>query len=370
MNLNYLKTITLGVLCIMTGISCSVLKKEKKNNSDLLRGFTTQKMSLHNLEIMKNEWNANSVRLMMRPDFISRKKGFKSYQEGWDHIIQNLPAYLNKARDLNMAVILDLHGVPNDNIKKYPKDSKARKAAFWQDNKNLKTMLKCWQQIADICYNRKQVIWFDLFNEPLNWDDMPGYAKKWPQWAQCLIDEIRKTDKTHSIIVEVGPGGLCWGFKTFPLLKGDNIIYSTHQYQPHEYTHQGISQLKNTDLLNTYIKTQKSWPGKFGDAGGGLWNKERLEKELAPIIKFQKKHNVRIYIGEFGVARWAPECDQYLEDNIAIFEKYGWDWSYHSFRESSVWDAEFKDTMKKKKAEKLSKRGKVLLKYMKNNKEI
>jgi len=31
----------------------------------------------------------------------------------------------------------------------------------------------------------------------------------------------------------------------------------------------------------------------------------------------------------------------YLRDLIDIFEEYGWDWTYHAFRGSSVWDLDY-----------------------------
>lgn len=37
---------------------------------------------------------------------------------------------------------------------------------------------------------------------------------------------------------------------------------------------------------------------------------------------------------------WAEGADAYLRDCISLFEEYGWDWSYHAFREWSGWDVE------------------------------
>ena len=41
--------------------------------------------------------------------------------------------------------------------------------------------------------------------------------------------------------------------------------------------------------------------------------------------------------------RWAPENSayNYLRDIIDIFEEYGWDWSYHAFREWNGWSVEY-----------------------------
>ena len=43
---------------------------------------------------------------------------------------------------------------------------------------------------------------------------------------------------------------------------------------------------------------------------------------------------------EFSAVAWAPGADQYLRDCISIFEEYGWDWTYHAFREWPGWSVE------------------------------
>ena len=58
---------------------------------------------------------------------------------------------------------------------------------------------------------------------------------------------------------------------------------------------------------------------------------------------FQLAYNVPIYIGEFSAIRWGKGSDQYLKDVTDIFEEYGWDWSYHAFREWSGWSLEHGD---------------------------
>lgn len=365
--MKYLKMLTaLGLTyCLPFAVSADEALLAK---SSRLRGFTTQEISVKNLEDMKRDWNANSVRLMLRPNFIARQQKLKSYQDGWAEIMRKLPSFLDKAKELNIAVILDLHEVPNDKSKEYRRERKEKSADFWDDDNNLAIIKACWIDLAKMCKGRQQVIWFDILNEPLDWRDFPKYTQKWPIWAQAITDVIRPIEPERPIVVEVGPGGLCWGFKDFPLLKDKNIMYSSHQYQPHEYTHQGISSLNNTDLAKAYLKTDQPWPGNYSDTGGGHWDKERLVKELQPIIDFQKKYGVRIYISEFGVVRWAPKGEQYIEDNIELFEKYGWDWSFHAFRENPMWSPEYQPVFKENiKATETTPIGKVLLKYFRLN---
>ena len=68
--------------------------------------------------------------------------------------------------------------------------------------------------------------------------------------------------------------------------------------------------------------------------------KELIKKELAPVLEFSKKHNAKIYIGEFSVAAWATGGDNWLRDVIAVFDEFGWDWTYHAFREWQPWSVE------------------------------
>ena len=63
---------------------------------------------------------------------------------------------------------------------------------------------------------------------------------------------------------------------------------------------------------------------------------------LKPVVDFQRKYGVHVYIGEFSAIRWAPgdSACRYLRDVIEIFETHEWDWSYHAFREWQGWSVE------------------------------
>ena len=142
-----------AVLCIggiMTG--CQTQK--------FYRGFTTQKYSLENLDDMKNDWNANIVRYMLRPIYVSQKKNLPTYMDGWNEILHTVPAYLDRAEKDDMLVVLAFFGVPNEKAKKYPKDRQEYSAAFWDDDENLKVLIECWQQVAEICKDRKQFFFY------------------------------------------------------------------------------------------------------------------------------------------------------------------------------------------------------------------
>ena len=274
----------------------------------------------------------NHVRYMMCPVWWTAEQGGDSYWATWLKVLEELPAGLDNARELGLAVMLDLHTVPNDAYKEpdlsYIEDATERRNlashAWWQDESNLEVMIKCWRQLARLCVDREQELWYEIYNEPLDWTRFPNSPERWPRWAQQIIDEIRKIDENTPIAVQPGPGSLCWGLKSFPRLKGDPIVYAIHNWNPHYYTHQGVYGPKDAVA---------NWEG-------GAKGRAYFEEDMAAAIEFQKRHNVRIWVSEFGVARWAPDAAQYLRDSIEFFEAHGWDWSYHSFREAGPWDLE------------------------------
>ncbi len=312
-----------------------------------LRGFTmggTAKEFPVLLEEAVGKWNINLIRYAIHNEAEAAINGGTS-QEAWDRLIALLPEHLDLAKKLGVTVAI-LAEYPNEEASsKYPKDSAGRLHAYWTDESNLAALVTGWKQIAEICKDRDQPIWYDIFNEPLDWKDMPSFPKNWPRWAQTIVDEIRKIDPKHPIVIATGPGGLCWGMKDFPVLNGGNLIYEVHLYSPHEYTHQGLSDIHATDLKKAYLDMQKPWPGEFSDSDmAGYWDRTMLEFVLKPAIDFQRRNpTIPIFVGEFSVARWAPGGDQYLKDCIAIFEKYGWDWTYHSFHNDPMWSLEHTD---------------------------
>ena len=140
-------------------------------------------------------------------------------------------------------------------------------------------------------------------------------------------------------------------------LRMDNIIYQVHMYMPLTYTHQRI-------------RTAGPKIGYPGMIDGEMWNKEKIRETLQPVRDFQLRHNARIYVGEFSAVAWAPGADRYLQDCIDIFEEYGWEWSYHAFREWNGWSVEHEGTGPDNiRPAKDTRRREVLLKaFRKNNK--
>ena len=50
-------------------------------------------------------------------------------------------------------------------------------------------------------------------------------------------------------------------------------------------------------------------------------DKEKLRTWLKPVVEFQRRHNARIYVGEFSACIYAPGAGQYLRDCISLQPK-------------------------------------------------
>lgn len=308
------------------------------------RGFTVGLVDNTTLHDAK-KWGANVVRIQLPLDYTA-KTFHLDWEQTWNKVLADLDSGLDVAKELNLTVVVTMPLMGADQYdRSLGRDENLAK--FWDDDTSLVRLKERWRQIATMCQKKGIVAWYDLLNEPLDRRDWPDAPKKWAAWSQALVDEIRQINQKSWFVVESGPGGEMWeGLNHFPLPRDDKLICSVHLYAPQRYTHQGVCDTQYPDSKSPVMEVNKDWPGNYQDTwGDGRWDKERLEKLLEPVHEFSAKHpNIPVYVGEFSVARWAPHGERYLGDCLEIFEKYGWSWTYHAFRESPIWSLEHDST--------------------------
>jgi hypothetical protein len=169
-----------------------------------------------------------------------------------------------------------------------------------------------WEYIATHYKDEETVVMYDLMNEP-NSGAMSNQRDVFLRTAQA----IRAIDAGTEIVYEPVVDTHYEDFEPFDL---PGIVYSDHVYEPLALTHQGAI---------TSLPVNKTYPGVIN---GVYYDDFELRRFYRPIKRFADKYNVRILIGEFGCARWAPNNSayNYFKDCIAYFEEEGWDWTYHS----------------------------------------
>ena len=208
-------------------------------------------------------------------------------------------------------------------------------SALWTSPALQASLQAHWQRLAQELAGHAEVAAFDLVNEA----HPPGLSfgskqARWDALALRLIDAVRALDPARTIVLEPSPGARPMAFRTATKLPLDNLVYSVHMYEPFEFTHQRVGDPRFTAVVD--------YPGPV--PGQGLWNRDRLQAELAPVQQFAQRHGVPIFVGEFGAPRWAPGAarERYIADLLVIFNTWRWSWTYHAWREWHGWDAEMR----------------------------
>ena len=260
-------------------------------------------------------WKVNLIRYQMNPD----KQDVSSPEKylAWiDAEIVRMDRVLELCNQHHIKMVIDLHRGPGNRVSKVASN-------LIEEGLDVATLETAWRRLATHYRNHPGIYGYDLLNEPVN--NQSTDQSLWQSTAERLVKAVRACDPDTPIIIESGFSISDFGgLKPIP---AKNIIYSPHFYEPFAYTHQGVHD----------AGLKWSYPGMID---GTYWDKEQLRVSMKSAIEFQRAHHVPIFVGEFSVINWAKGGDQYLADTIALMEEYGWDWTYHAFREWAGWSLE------------------------------
>jgi endoglucanase len=293
-----------------------------------LRGaMVSPNINVESLRVLGQDWRANLIRFQLirfaRPGHPGRAD---QYDEWLDGELKKLDALLPWCEKYGVYVVVDLHSPPGG--KATVSGYVGSDAGLFSDRATQQKFVEVWRRIAGRYRGAKPIWGYDLANEPVE-GDIEEDCDDWQALAERAARAIRVTDPERAIIVEPADWGGPDGLRELTPINVSNVVYSVHMYLPHAFTHQGVHQ----------PGPPYRYPGLID---GKQWNKEELERAFQPVVNFQKRYNVHIYIGEFSAIRWAPDHSacRYLSDLIDLFEAHDWDWSYHAFREWNGWSVE------------------------------
>ena len=268
-------------------------------------------------------WGATLVRFQIARNWtgVDDNQDLAEYAAWVDSRLDNLADVLEWCHARGMKVCVDLHTPPGG------KRAGDRAMNMFFQEKFAVAFVETWKRIATRFKGHPALYGYDLVNEPIQ--RVPVPFSYW-ELQRRAAEAIREIDRDTAIVVESNLGSVAESYRYLSPLAMDNVIYQVHLYKPYEYTHQGVwgnpREADGRPLV---------WP----DPARG-WTTDHLRRILAPVRTFQEKHKCRIYVGEFSAVSWAPGADAYLRDCIALFAEYGWDWTYHAFREWGAWSVE------------------------------
>nr|MCU0680377.1 glycoside hydrolase family 5 protein [Planctomycetota bacterium] len=264
---------------------------------------------------------------------------------------------LKLTKKYGLTLIIDVHEVPGLVRFSGWKDFRLWDGEFGYKYQDL--LVDTWKQLANEFKNEHpRVIIFELLNEPEpkenDWNAKEDRGYLWDKLQLRLFQEIRKIDKTHTLVVAPP---YSWRVNSLvgwnlpkEIAQDGKIMLAVHMYHPHDYTIQWLPWIDSK-------MSPKAYPGEFFDNSWegilSYWDKKKITETLKPIVDFQKKYpNVPVIVTEFSVIRIAPGADQYLKDLTDLFFQLNIGWTYHVFKESeyflktkgikssSMWDLE------------------------------
>ncbi len=331
----------------------------KGHNLPRLRGVMSPQQFRTQDFVDLEKWNVNVVRWQMTRHWgkANTDLDIAEYDTWIDAELTDLHKAADAAYKHGIKLVIDLHSPPGGRLH----DSTVR---MFVEKKYQDHFIKVWQKIATQFKDHPAIWCYDLINEPVQNQQPPAGVENWLGAQILAAKAIRKIDPKTAICIEVDGWTAPQQFKWLSPIDIPNLIYQVHMYWPGQFTHQGVHNMWGVEGGDPRIE----YPGTYR---GMKLDKAALRRELQPVRDFQLQCNVHIFVGEFSAIRWAPGAAQYLADCIDIFEEYGWDWTYHAFREWDGWSVEHNnlpaDRKHHVKAAQETDRAKVLKKWFEKN---
>jgi len=217
------------------------------------------------------------------------------------------PAHMNRVKEVvgqaqaqGLGVIIDVHHYEPlfDNI-----------------NHELPRLVAIWDQIATVFRNAPENVYFEPLNEPFP----KGTAAEVNRAYRAIYPVIRRTNPTRKLIL----GGHQWSnettLKDIDLPRDPNIVATFHDYEPHEFTHQG-----------------NQW-GDNPPPMGRKWGSKEDLKEFGQVYRtadeFQKQSRIPVFVGEFGVIKEVPQGqrNEWIYHRRRQMEALGYSWCVWDF---------------------------------------
>ena len=197
----------------------------------------------------------------------------------------------------------------------------------WEDQATQDAWSDMWAYTAERYDDNPIVVGYDLMVEPNSndrlldiWDPQEfhdtyaGTLYDWNQMYPDIVEAVRAVDTKTPILV----GGNSYSsVEWLPWLETTDdpyTVYTVHQYSPHVYTHQAPGD-------------NRTYPGVYDvdwDSEPDTFNRDWIDALLAAGDTFSDTHDVPMAVNEFGLVRYAPDADTFMDDSMDLFEQRGW----------------------------------------------
>jgi hypothetical protein len=231
---------------------------------------------------------------------------------------------LPAAQANGMKVLLSLNSSPGGYTQLRPKPLIRIFTDQWAQD----SFLALWPAIAQRYVGNSTIIAYDLCSEPARSRAPAAGLLDWHELAARATASIRAIDSTKKVITEPYFGAP-ENLKRLSLPVGDNVALGFNMYFPLNFTHQGLDRFANKPVKYPNKKLTRK----------NVFSRLNLVKTY--LRKKKLLNTVPVHVGEFTVTRFAGKNGiRYLTDLMNYFERANWGWTYHAWREATVWSVE------------------------------
>jgi len=259
--------------------------------------------------------------------YVYKEEGFRRLDEA-----------LALCEKYGIYAILDLHAVQGFQNAHWHSDNSTRHSFFWHDETYQQRFYALWRAFAERYKDRSVVAGYNIMNEPCvntPFGDYPHtfYANYKPDWERInriyrkAVEEIRAVDPHHIIFLEGDMYSKLFTGLEAPF--ADNLVYSSHNYHAAGFgpgPYPGVIRSNNPN-----------------EPSGVYWD---LEKQREAFRKhegtvFTQKHQVPLWVGEFGSAYNGPAEEvadrlRSMDDQIRVFEENGAHWTTWTYKDVGI----------------------------------
>lgn len=176
--------------------------------------------------------------------------------------------------------------------------------------------LALWRQIAARFQDYPDDLAFEILNEP--------HDSLTPElWNEFLVDAlavIRQANPDRWVAVGTGEWGGIGAMHRLHLPDDDRLIFTFHYYNPFTFTHQGAEWVSGSD----------AW---LGTTWGSSRDRMAVRNDLDSVAAWAQRHDVPVYLGEFGAYSRAAMADRVAWTSFVAreAERRGFSWAYWEF---------------------------------------
>jgi len=286
-----------------------------------LSGFD---VDLSQFKMLKDNYNLNVIRWQIVPlnrdsvqfDYYDWEKA----QEWLNVKIDQLKKVLSYCAQNKIKVIIDMHV-------RFGFDTINGKGKFLIDSDIREKNIEMWRRVASAIKGHPAIFAYGIINEPATNQNTIGISAEYQdtrfdmsvnEYQELCCREILKIDPTARFSLTCTRLSNAFGFTSIKPSKYP-AVYELHNYFTGRYT------------VSDWGVSADYYPGYYDSQYRKYVNKTTMKEFLQPVRDFQLAHNVPIYVGEFGVVRWAQNAAQWVKECIEIFEEWGWNYTAFEF---------------------------------------